>query len=92
MAPRARPLGEVLAFIGANVRRLRTEAHLTQDELAGFSGQDLSYLKRIERGVANPSAAVLVALSNALDVSPGSLFRPTKIPRRRHGRPRRTRS
>jgi len=83
-----RRLAEVLSFVGANIRRLRIERGLTQDRLASLSGQDLSYLHRVERGVTILSVAVLVSIAAALEVSPGSLFRPTRIPQRPVGRPR----
>lgn len=65
---------EFLAFIGANVHRARTRAGMTQESLAEAAGMDLRFLQRIERGKTNVSVLFVVALAQALDVPPGSLF------------------
>jgi transcriptional regulator with XRE-family HTH domain len=65
-------------------------AGLTQEKLAEAAGLDLRFLQRIERGRTNLSVAVLVALAEALGVSPGGLFRKAALPEARRGRPRGT--
>jgi transcriptional regulator with XRE-family HTH domain len=76
---------------GANVRRARAQRGLTQEALAELSGQDLSYLQRIERGATNLSVAVLWALAVALNVSPSLLVRRAKLPPGKRGRPTKAR-
>ena len=78
---------EVLSHLAANVRRLRIKRGLTQAVLAELADQDLSYLQRIERGVTNVSVAVIVALADALETPPASLFRATRELARPTGRP-----
>lgn len=85
MADRA--LAEFLQSIAANVRRTRLRRGLTQEALAESAGQDLSYLQRVERGATNLSVGVLLALANALDVTPGLLVRTAHLPPVKRGRP-----
>jgi len=61
-------------IVGANVRRLRKERGLTQEQLAMETEIDLTYLGGIERGRRNPSVSVLGRLANALGVHPRDLF------------------
>ncbi|MBU6206334.1 MAG: helix-turn-helix domain-containing protein, partial [Alphaproteobacteria bacterium] len=42
-------------IVGANVRRARTSAKLTQEQLAFAADIDLTYVGGIERGRRNPS-------------------------------------
>lgn len=76
-----------LAYIGANVRRGRERAGLTQERLAEMAELDLRFVQRVERGQTNSSVAVLVALADALGVAPGSLFKQADLPPARTGRP-----
>lgn len=62
-------------IVGENVRRLRKERGLTQEQLAMEVGIDLTYLGGIERGRRNPSLKVLASLGAALSVEPGDLLR-----------------
>lgn len=56
------------AQFGANVRRLRQHAALTQEELAFRSKIDLTYMGGIERGRRNPSLLVMGRIADALAV------------------------
>lgn len=60
--------------VGKNVRVLRAQAGLTQEQLAFEAGIDLTYVGGIERGVRNPSVLVLARLAQALKVEPGRLL------------------
>lgn len=80
-------LGAMLESIGANVRRLRVRAGLTQERLAERVDLDLTFLQRIERGKTNLGVAVLLRLATALDVKPAALLRSAKLPKARRGRP-----
>lgn len=60
--------------VGVNVRRLRVERKLTQEQLALESAIDLTYLGGIERGRRNPSVIVLGRLAASLGIHPRELF------------------
>ncbi|WP_292035578.1 MULTISPECIES: helix-turn-helix domain-containing protein [unclassified Brevundimonas] len=60
--------------VGANVRRLRKAAGLSQEALADRAGMSMRYLAGLERGEENPTVTYLVKLANALDVSPAAFF------------------
>lgn len=60
--------------VGRNVRRLRQERSLTQEQLAFEAEIDLTYLGGIERGKRNPSLMVIVRISQALKVSPSTIL------------------
>jgi transcriptional regulator with XRE-family HTH domain len=61
-------------IVGQNVRRLRVEQKLTQEQLAHDAEIDLTYLGGIERGRRNPSVAVLGRLAKALGCHPADLL------------------
>jgi len=61
-------------IVGANVRRLRVERELTQEQLAHDAEIDVTYLRGIEAGRRNPSVAVIGRLAGALGARPGTLF------------------
>lgn len=60
--------------IGLQISRLRLQKHLSQEALAEKAGLDRSTLNKIESGRRIPDAAVLIALSKELSVTPGDLF------------------
>ena len=64
------------AVVGGNVRRLRQERGLTQEQLAHEAHLDLTYVGGIERGRRNPSLLVMARLAECLGVGPSELVRP----------------
>lgn len=62
------------ALVGKNVRRLRIQKGMTQEELAFEAEIDLTYIGGIERGRRNPSLMVLVRIAKALGVQPPRLL------------------
>ena len=54
--------------VGINIRRIRTERELSQEEVAYRVGIDVSYLGQIERGRRNPTIGVLGRIADALSV------------------------
>ncbi len=56
------------AILGRNVRRLRQQKGLTQEELAFEAKIDLTYMGGIERGRRNPSLLVMARIADALAV------------------------
>jgi len=63
------------AIVGGNIKRLRLERELTQEDLAHASEIDLTYLGGIERGRRNPSLLVLVRIAASLGTTPDVLLR-----------------
>jgi transcriptional regulator with XRE-family HTH domain len=56
------------AVLGKNVRRIRRQRGLTQEELAFEAEIDLTYVGGIERGKRNPSLLVMARIAKALGV------------------------
>ncbi|KAA5539030.1 helix-turn-helix domain-containing protein [Adhaeribacter rhizoryzae] len=70
---------EEVAFLrafGQNLKRLREEKQLTQANVAFEAGLSLSQVQRIEYGNHNFSILTLLALAQALEVSPAALLNP----------------
>jgi transcriptional regulator with XRE-family HTH domain len=74
----------------ARLRELRSQAGLTQEQLAERAGVKRDAVARWERGVREPSWSNVIALADALGVST-ELFRqePGPAPQLHPGRPRR---
>jgi len=56
------------AIVAKNVRKLRQQRKLTQEQLAFAAKIDLTYLGGIERGKRNPSLLVMARIASALGV------------------------
>lgn len=65
-------------LVGENVRRLRKQARMSQEELAYAVGVDVRYLGGIERAQENPSLKVLVNIAQCLKVQPYELLIPVE--------------
>lgn len=61
--------------LGVRVRQEREHNNLTQSELARKVGVTGSFIGHIERGEKKASVETLVALCNALEISPSVLLR-----------------
>lgn len=59
---------------GQRIRELRTMRQISLRELARRAGCSASLLSQIERGIVAPSARIVYALANELNVSLDSLF------------------
>lgn len=70
-----RSFHEVQGDVGANLRRLRKERTVSQEQLAVSSEVDRTYVSQIERGIGNPSLLVLQKVAAALDVDVEELLR-----------------
>lgn len=68
-------LKEVMAV---NLRRLRHDKELTQEELADRAAISARYVGKIERANVSASVSVLGRLATALDVDPCELIRQGK--------------
>ena len=61
-------------MLGQQIRRLREEKNLSQEEFAGLAGIDRAYYGGIERGERNVAAINIIKIANALNVEVGELF------------------
>ena len=60
--------------VGRNVRQIRKERGLTQEDLAFESGLHRTYISSVERGIRNPTVLVLADIATALRVSAARLL------------------
>ena len=65
---------EALALVARNLRRLRVLRGISQENLAVDAGIDRTYVSRLERGLENPTVAVLDRLATALGASVPEFF------------------
>ena len=65
---------EKMLQFGKNLKRIRKEVGVTQEELAYKSGLALSQIGRIETGRLNTSICTVYRIAEALNVSAGRLF------------------
>lgn len=65
---------DVVIQFGKNVRALRDDAGLSQEELAFRAGMKRTYLSDLERGTRNPTVRALGRLADALAVAPSRLL------------------
>ncbi len=65
-------------LVGRNVRKLRLERGLTQEQFADVSGFSQQYISGLESGKRNPTVVSLHDLAQALGVSPVDLIQPSE--------------
>ena len=61
-------------MLGKRIRDYRKRLHMTQEQLSEAANISLSFLGHIERGSRKASLETLVALCNALNISPQYLL------------------
>ncbi|WP_271596528.1 helix-turn-helix domain-containing protein [Bradyrhizobium sp. CCBAU 25360] len=67
------------ALVAYNVRRIRVQRGIPQEQLAYDAGVDRSYMSGLERQEANPTVDLLDRLAETLGVAVSELFvRPSK--------------
>ena len=71
-------LKEIMA---RNLRRVRHDKKLTQEELADRAGLSMRYVGAIERGDVSASVTVLGQIADALEIDPGELLKKTSQPK-----------
>ncbi len=65
---------DVQELVGWNLRRLRVERKISQDDLALIANVERAYVGYLERGKRNPTVVTLDRLAKALDVHLSQLF------------------
>jgi transcriptional regulator with XRE-family HTH domain len=63
-------------LVGRNVKRIRQEKGLTQEQLAELSGFSQQYISGLEQGRRNPTVVSLYELATALGISHTELVSP----------------
>ncbi|MCG7501765.1 helix-turn-helix domain-containing protein [Tenacibaculum sp. Mcav3-52] len=66
---------EFMVAFGKNLKKLRKEVELTQEDLANDCNISLSQIGRIERGEINTTISTLYVLAKALDIEVAELFK-----------------
>lgn len=67
---------DVRRLVGLNVRRLRLQKGMTQEQLAEASGFGQQYISDLERGRRNPTVVSLYELALQLGAMPRDLLEP----------------
>lgn len=68
----------IITTISQNIRRIRLEKGLSQEELAELSGLHRTYVGSVERGERNITVMNLDLIAKALNVCPEDLLRREK--------------
>ncbi|MBR0969706.1 helix-turn-helix domain-containing protein [Bradyrhizobium japonicum] len=63
-------------LVGQNVKRVRLEKKLTQEQFSDMSGFSQQYISGLESGHRNPTVVTLYEIAKALGVSPLDLLEP----------------
>lgn len=69
--------GDLQHIVGRNIRRLRRQRGLSQEELADEIGVHRTFMGGVERGERNLTLQTLERLAHRLGVDPVSLLRET---------------
>ena len=75
---RGGPAGAASVHVGARLRAARLAARKSMAEVAEDSGLTKGFVSKLERDLANVSVASLMRLCEALGISVGSLFQPSR--------------
>jgi transcriptional regulator with XRE-family HTH domain len=65
---------QIRASFGKQLRKLRDDRRMTQEDLADKANLHPTYIGQIERGLRNPSLVNLYKLAKALKVNAGELL------------------
>lgn len=65
---------QFLKSFGKNLRKIRLERKLTQEELANRADIEISQVSRIERGIINTSISQVYQIAKAMEIHPKELF------------------
>lgn len=65
---------DIRRVFGANVRRYRLAAHLSQEAVAERMGVDRAHVSAIERGLQNATLLTILQAAQALNVRPAELL------------------
>jgi transcriptional regulator with XRE-family HTH domain len=75
-------------YFAGRLKELREQAGLTQPQLADRAGMNRFGIAKLEQGVSKPSWESVIALCQALNVTPNEFIRePSVRPEPKRGRP-----
>lgn len=60
-------------MIGNVLKLIRKDRGLSQEEIAGRTGLDRTYISMLERNIKQPSITTIFLLAEALDIKPSEL-------------------
>ena len=66
---------EIRRLVADNIRRLRKDRGLSQEQLAFEAGLHRTYISGVERAVRNPTIVIIDKIATALGIEPIELFR-----------------
>ena len=72
-ARKSKPRTPELGALGNAIKQLRTQASLSQEQLAERASTDLTQIGGLERGTRNPSYSTLVRVAKALKTRVGDI-------------------
>lgn len=61
--------------LGENLRRIRTEKGLTQEDIARSLGVSRGFVSNVENGKTNPTLSTITKIAGAVGVSTGELMK-----------------
>jgi transcriptional regulator with XRE-family HTH domain len=65
---------EVRKIIGENIRKIREDKNLTQEEVAETAGMKANYFAKIERGTVGTAPEKIFSIIKALKVEASEIF------------------
>ena len=68
---------ELRRIVAQNLRRLRQDRGLTQEELAGQAGLNRNYVGMVERAENSPTVDTLEDLAKVLKIEPEEFLKPS---------------
>ena len=67
-------MSDIAKQLGQKIRDLRTERHMSQEELSFKAGISPAHLGQIERALKNPTIDTVAKIAGALDIPVAALF------------------
>ena len=67
-------MSDIAMQLGQRIRDLRTERHMSQEELSFKAGISPAHLGQIERALKNPTIDTVAKIAAALDIPVATLF------------------
>ena len=67
-------MSDIAKQLGQRIRELRTERHMSQEELSFKAGISPAHLGQIERALKNPTIDTIAKIAAALDIPVTTLF------------------